>query len=235
MHFIDKSMKKNLFFLVIILTVYNRIFFATIDADETEVKLLSIVGCGRSGTTFITDYLNACGIQIEHEANGAEGCASWTSVVHLYSPFDQAQSQVRYRHTFHQVRHPLAVISSFYNNLNDTTAWYWRFIRDHTPEIHETDSLLVHCIKYWYYWNLKAEQIAEWRYQIENLENVLIEYQFRIGRPLGKDILQSIPKSINHWNSITYPITWKDVYLAIPFELYINIQLMAIRYGYSGR
>ena len=33
----------------------------------------------------------------------------------------------------------------------------WNYILSQIPEIRISDSHLVKCAKYWYYWNLKAE------------------------------------------------------------------------------
>ncbi len=140
---------------------------------------------------------------------------------------------VQFQHIFQQVRNPLDVISSFYINLPDLKRREWAFIRSQISEINRGDTLLVHCAKYWYYWNLKAENMAEWTYRIENLEHVLSEFQLRLGVQLDKIILRNIPNNINHWAKIRHTFTWEELEKALPPDLYFDIKSMANRYGYQ--
>ena len=207
---------------------------ASIYSDDhySGTKLLLIVGCGRSGTTFMAQFLKASGLQVEHEAPGADGCVSWPMVVNMYNPFGWPADNVKFHHIFHQVRNPLDVITSFYINLPELNRHEWGFIRSQIPEINPDDPLLVQCAKYWYYWNLKAEYMAEWTYRIENLENVLPEFQSRLNVQFDQENLHRIPNTINHWTPIDYTFTWEDLQSTLPRDLFTDIEAMAKRYGY---
>lgn len=224
-------MKKSFFLSVLFLT--SLLCHSSLFSNE-DIKDLLITGCGRSGTTFTADYLKACGFDISHEsAQGTQGCVSWPMAVKYYSPFTPYPVNTCFRHVFHQVKDPLDVISSFYTNLPNLNLQEWHFIRTFIPEIlFFHDSALTHCAKYWYYWNLKAEQISEWRYRIEDIHLILDEFETRSGFHLDPEILDSLPKTINHWKLIDRKITWNDLRMALSPEFFQNLQEMAQRYGY---
>lgn len=198
----------------------------------TEPNSLLITGCGRSGTEYMATLLKASGYKIYHEHNGKHGCVSWSMAVYSLSPWGPLMYK-KYQHIFHQVRNPLDVITSWYINLHDLTRDEWIFIRKHIPQISLADSLLVHCAKYWYYWNRKVERMAEWRYQIENIDHIIDEFQVRARMLLNVDLLKTLPRNKNSWADTKNKITWKDLEQHLPSELYTNIVNMASRYGYS--
>jgi hypothetical protein len=133
----------------------------------------------------------------------------------------------------HQVRHPLAVITSWFVNLKDLNRHEWAFIRKRIPEINRNDSLIVHCAKYWYYWNLLAEQKAQWSYQIENIEQVLPKFISLSGIKLDRAVLKQTSSKTNSWQNTSHKISWEYLKKHIPKELYHQIQKLALRYGYE--
>lgn len=198
-----------------------------------EERFVLITGCGRSGTDFMSFLLKSCGLQIEHERDGIDGCVSWPMAVNNFSPWGPLGEDVKFLHTFHQVRNPLHVITSWYINIQDLDCDEWVFIRAHIPEIKREDSHLVHCSKYWYYWNLLAERLCEWRYRIEDIDELPKEFESRLGVHIDKDILNWIPRNINTRNSTEHKVTWKDLEQELPCELFFDLQDMAKRYGYT--
>lgn len=207
-------------------------FFADPQALYSDTKLLLVTGCGRSGTTFTSQFLTKCGLDIPHEKPGKDGCVSWPMTANFYSPWGPYAENEQFDHIFQQVRNPLDVMSSFYTNIPDLSRDEWHFIRMFVPQISLNDTLLVHCAKYWYYWNLFAEKRSEWRYRIEDFENILDEFQSRIGVALDKNQLKATPNAVNHWLPIENRITWKDLKMGIPEDLFIKVQEMSKRYGY---
>lgn len=204
-----------------------------IHTGNSEAKLLLIVGCGRSGTAFSNKYFSALGLDMAHEKpGGRDGCVSWPMVFNSYSPWGPVEPQPTFKHIFHQVRNPLDVISSWYINLSDLNRDEWIFIRSHIKEIMFEDSLLVSCAKYWYYWNLYAEKMSEWRFRVEDIENELHTFitKLNITKPVSSP---TIPSNTNAWLPITHKISWNDLKGELPEELFNNIQNMALRYGYS--
>jgi len=171
-----------------------------------------ITGCGRSGTGYIVAFLNANGLDINHEDArgyiGRDGCVSWPMLANSLSSRGPIINE-KYIHVFHQVRHPLNVITSWFINLKALDGTDWVFIRRHVPEIHKNDSLIVQCAKYWYYWNLKAEKIAEWRYRIEDIDQIIPEFERRIGVHLDASVLATIPRDTNTWTNTEKKVTWR--------------------------
>jgi hypothetical protein len=230
--FSTKSSVLSRYFFYLFLLQASLLSCSEIFCENTESKLLLITGCGRSGTEYMSRLLRQSGYDIKHEKPGAIGSVSWPMAVALYSPWGPA-SKDQFQYVFHQVRNPLKVITSWFVNLSSLDRDEWKFIRFHIPEILEDDPLIVQCAKYWYYWNLKVEQVADWRYQIEHMDAILDEFQFRSGLILNVDILNKLPHDINKWGKINREITWNELEIALPTDLYNNLQEMAIRYGYA--
>ena len=193
-------------------------------------KLL-IIGCGRSGTTYMTRLLQESNYKISHEAFGLDGSVSWPMVVNNYYWNDLICNDT-FDHVFHIVRHPLFVITSWHINIH-TDHPVWRFICKHVPEIKLNDSLIVKCAKYWYYWNLLAEKKAEWRFQIESFNEDQTEFIKRSCLILDTDKINQIATNENHWNYTSDKITWSELKMELPPDLYFNIRDMAFRYGYT--
>lgn len=193
---------------------------------------LLVTGCGRSGTNYMAEYLEKSGYKIFHERLGDDGVVSWPMAVNSLSPWGPL-TEDSFNHVFHQVKHPLPVLTSWIVNIYDLNRDEWMFIRKHIPEINLDDTLIVQCAKYWYYWNLLVEKQAEWRYRIEDLEKILPEFIDRSGLVLDSELIHEIPSNFNTWKDTTNKITWADLKLELPYDLYQNIQAMALRYGYN--
>ena len=156
-------------------------------------KTLLITGCGRSGTKYATFVLRRLGLDVRHEKMGEDGVASWFMAVDAKTvPFGDASRNFVFNHVFHQVRHPLTVIPSVASFKEDT----WRFVCAHAP-IDINERLLLRCAKYWYYWNLNAEKIADWRYRIEDFETVFNPFCERLGVVPDTRVLEQISRDVN--------------------------------------
>lgn len=208
------------------------LFLEIVGVSEESHQLL-VVSCGRGGTNYMAKLLQMSGLDVGHECYGDYGRVAWPFTVGGYR-YDGVPMEIgEYAHTFHQVRHPLKVIESWMNDVSDIDGIHWLFIRKHIPEIEEEDSLIIHCAKYWYYWNLKAEKISEWRYRIDDFENFVDEFESRLGISVSREAMQSLSKKTNHWADHEHKITWQDLQRELPQELYENIIKMTIRYGYT--
>lgn len=193
---------------------------------------LLVIGCGRSGTNYMAVFLEKSGYEVFHERLGKDGTVSWPMTVNSLGHGGPLLEE-SFQHVFHHVKHPLPVLTSWIVNLYDLNRDEWVFIRRHIPEIKLSDSLIVQCAKYWYYWNLLAEKEAEWRYRIEDLEEVLPEFMERSGLVLDDKALDQIPSNYNSWLDTRNKITWADLKMELPDDLYQKIRDMAHRYGYS--
>ena len=177
------------------------------------MKKLLIIGCARSGTLFTSEALQKQGLDIGHEVMGADGMVSWFATFEdcCILPKEHLPS-VSHTSFFilHQVRHPLRVISSAVT----LTAKSWRRICARVPEITLEESLLLRCMKYWYYWNQIAEAVASMTYRVETFngrraEDVATDTNHREHRELD-------------WVSLheQYPVLCE------------KIQRLSTRYGY---
>lgn len=203
-------------------------------------RLVLITGCPRSGTQYIAQVLNNCGLDIGHEVDGAAGIAFWAMASDKGLKDKPAANEYQFRHIFHQVRHPLDTISS----VNTFSEVCWRFIRSNIPEISRRDSKLVRAAKFWYYWNLMAENKAEMTYRVEDIENVFDEMATRLGVQLDKSVLKKVPKNVHSRQSFfkkfisfrryyVKKYTWADLRKELDPDLYQKIIVMTKRYGYS--
>jgi hypothetical protein len=194
-----------------------------------DSRPLLITGCARSGTGYISKLMTRCGLDIGHEAWGKDGCSSWVMAVDDENPpWGESSHNVQFDHVFHQVRHPLKVISSVYSTEPETS---WNYISKHIPEIKREDSHLVKCAKYWYYWNLKAQEKAEFTYRVEDIDNALK----KMGQLLHNDLDNSAISLVSDKTN-TRPhsreFSWKDLEKELPKDLLKNIQNLASSYGY---
>ena len=204
--------------------------FGSVDAGAVrEERQLLITGCARSGTAYVARVLRDCGLDVGHEKDASFGLVSWPMTVdtpqRLWGP---PSGRYRFKHIFHQVRHPLKTIASFHlaNELS------WRYVFKHIPEIKLNDKMIVRCAKYWVYWNLKAEKRAEWTYRVEDMEKALPEMSRRLGVPLDASVLKNISK---HYHQRPYHVhlTWEILHRTLKEELYTKVVRLAERYGYD--
>jgi hypothetical protein len=108
------------------------------------------------------------------------------------TPWGPARREYEFEHIFHQVRSPLKAIPSM-QALKEPS---WRYICQWTP-CRLDEPPILRAAKYWYYWNLHAEKIAQWRYRIEDLRYVYYEFCHRLGIPANPTVLDSLATDIN--------------------------------------
>jgi hypothetical protein len=155
---------------------------------------LLITGCGRSGTKYAAFALQRLGLEVPHERLGRDGISSWTMAVAAESrPYGPPSSEVSFQHIFHQVREPLATIASCMTFNNES----WDFICRHV-ECPRRAPLLIKAATYWLLWNKKAEEIATWRYRIEDFQDgIAHEICTRMSVSFNMDTIISIPRNFN--------------------------------------
>ncbi len=223
-------MKKTIFIIAFLLiAVSTAVYFSCRKKERT----LLVVGCARSGTTYISQVLKASGLMIGHERMKQDGTSSCDLAVNpKVGRWKVRMADYHFAHIFHQVRDPLKVISSVYIT-EDRHSWH--YIMQHIPEIHFRDSHLVKCAKYWYYWNLKAEKMSEWTYRLEDLDHISAkwdEFEQRLGKKISRAAIQAVPKDTNTRTQYRRHFTWEDLEKELDPELYRNIRDLAQKYGY---
>lgn len=204
--------------------------FAVAFSSLCAERLILVTGCARSGTTYMTKVLRAAGLDVLHEAHGADGTVSWTMAVTAHhTPWGPSYKEGDFKHIFHQVRHPLLTIASV---MKTEPKESWDFIRKHVPQIKPTDNKLVKAVKYWIYWNRLAEEKAEMTYRIEDLEYVLDEIGAVIGYSLPLEAVDGISKTTNHRGDYEHVYTWSELKKILSPKLYAEFLNAAIHYGY---
>jgi hypothetical protein len=152
-----------------------------------------ITGCGRSGTRYTAALLSKHGLDVRHEEVGLDGVASWCMAVNSErTPWGPARHEYEFEHIFHQVRSPLKAIPSMLALKGRS----WRYICAWTP-CRLDEPPLLRAAKYWYYWNIHSEKIAQWRYRIEDFRRVYPEFCDRLGIPANPTVIDSLATDIN--------------------------------------
>jgi hypothetical protein len=156
-------------------------------------KLLLVTGAGRSGTKYMCFVLKRLGLDVRHERLGRDGIASWSMAVDAAEPpWGVRRSSYEFAHVLHQVRHPLATISSCTTFKDES----WRFICEHV-ECATTDPVLLRAAKYWLLWNERAEDGATSRLRVEDLPLVFPELCERLGIEVDASVLARVPTDVN--------------------------------------
>jgi hypothetical protein len=132
------------------------------------MKRVLITGCQKAGMGFISNLLVEVGVQVGVTKMGRDGNVDWRRP---YS--DNAEYDI----ILHQVREPMADIEASLE-MGD---WAWNFICSKESRITMDDSVLLRSMKYWLYWNQRAQAAAEWTYRMESLPGVLDKIMEAIG------------------------------------------------------
>src|SRR5690606_31869 len=126
----------------------------------------------------------------------------------------------------HQVRNPLPAISSMLAMGSPS----WKFLSSEIPIDLQLDSKILRAMKYYYYWNLKAERLAHYRVRVENfaeeIRPILVENQIAFKDRLGDYAGKHRINARQHKN-----LTWEDLDRE-DVLLSGKIRELAHRYGY---
>ena len=191
---------------------------------------LAIIGCGRSGTTYTSKMFSSFGIDIGHERLKKDGISSW------YLVSDQTQVPLGPNYfqikklkikIVHQIRDPIKSISSMQSMGKPS----WNFLANEIPIELNEDSKIVKAMKYWYYWNIKAEKKSDFSYRIENIEEVLSRLMDIGGFSVRNfDKMKKIDKKTNTRKHTD--LNWNDLEKE-DYELTQKIKNLSINYGYK--
>jgi len=192
-------------------------------------KPIAVVGSGHSGTFYISEVFQRCGIDVRHERMGADGIASWG-----YTHFKREQfpdfGLTTDALVFQQTRQPLNVISSL--QAMDNKGWTeigrragYRGIQWNPHD----DPHPLRGMRYWLYWNTFAESLNPvLRYRVEDLPTVWPQILELLHLPMQP--LPHVNKGINK-HQYNHIFTWPELKAANE-ALYEAISKMSYRYGY---
>jgi len=185
-----------------------------------ETSMLYIIGCPRSGTYYMTQYLKQMGIKIEHEKPGLDGSVSW-----ILTP-EKLDGIV-----LHQVRNPIDSISSLSGIIPVLQTYFEKYFKKYINI--EGLSNITTCMRVWYYWNEIAEKKAQYTYCIEDFDLSMLERYILLSGATYNNILPVVPE--NKWNKRKHrQYSWDDMEEA-DASLTKLIQQKAIYYGYKER
>lgn len=200
-------------------------------------KKILIIGCGRSGTKFISRLLTEIGLEMGHEKMMRDGLSNWyftpTSTEHRQPigakiKFDEFE----YGHILHQVRNPLDTIASAQTFMDES----WSFISKFIP-IDFDRPIAYRCMQYWLFWNRLAQENSEWTYRVEDFENQFDSFCAKIQRPefitqRSHQIISNSNKQVNTRKGRYKKLTLEDLNRLCP-QLTKQIIQDAIEYGYE--
>jgi hypothetical protein len=152
--------------------------------NPSKERQLLITAAARSGTHYSAAKLNTLGVRVRHEGLGPDGSVSWLyahkeSAAHYPINRPQPLAGHRFCFVFHQVRHPLRVISSnmHANKTFGVDPHLLKWVSATEPRICGgfNSSLcgdllpgLVLAARFVFYWNSHIEKIAHVRFRVED-------------------------------------------------------------------
>lgn len=106
-----------------------------------------VTGCARSGTHFLSKFLQLNSLDIGHEATAPLGTVGWLCA----SPEYRNNRGVTFDKTAHLIRHPALIIKS----LQTMNPRAWNYIFQYRPECQHEDRVIAGA-RYWLEWNKMA-------------------------------------------------------------------------------
>ena len=177
-----------------------------------------ILSHGRSGTLYTALVLRAVGLDFGHEKDGINGAIGGIF-------FRGKRDLNSYGQIFHQLRHPLDVISS---SMTCKPNSFRRMFKEIGVEsVKERDPFRRAMLSWLLYTNW-AERHSIWRYKIEDFPTIWPELLSRMNVP--KTGLPTVPTNINTRPHKKH--TWNDL-SAADVELTKAIQDSARKFGYE--
>jgi hypothetical protein len=201
-----------------------------------------IVGTGRSGTKYASELFSQLGIPCGHESFFDPGHAAQDNLAGDASfgvvPFLNKFGGV----VFHQVRHPLSVLSSiaatkFFESPVPYLP-YLELIEDCLPEIRQFADPILKAVYYVVRWNRMCEAIAQLRWRVEDLDAKTLR---RAAEIVGftrthaecASALDAVPQDVNRLELRglrRLRFGWQDIPTSAQKS---DLAQMAIDYGYE--
>ena len=218
-----------------------------------EKKKLLITGCGRSGTFYSAEVWRLLGLDIRHERPvgyhgimGEDGASSWLMAVNDPNPpFGPSAADYQFDVVIHQVRDPLKVIASVAQFILAKGQHAPDYIKKNIPEplmrsdeqiLDDKQQFILQAARYWYYWNLIAQQKATMTVQVEQLPDELPQLCELLDVEYQKNVLENIAEDVNnrhlYLNEKLWTVDWEELRSLDP-DIAEKIQSLAVSYGYD--
>lgn len=204
---------------------------------------LLVVGCPRSGTKYAARLLQEAGAEVGHEWLFRSGLVSCHMTVEHHRwrvpGYDGRFFNLKhslFRHVYHQVREPLATISSLRHWVREPWAQLFLQVAEETAGIKVEQPPLDLAMEIYYRWNLAAEAVATHTYRVEDLgpsspASDMLGQAVRIH--VGVEHYAAVPRDVNKTEYRKRPLTWKELAMASR-HLAARCQEMGRRYGYRS-
>ncbi|MBA1147226.1 hypothetical protein H0Z60_09140 [Ectothiorhodospiraceae bacterium WFHF3C12] len=197
--------------------------------------MILITGHPRSGTHFTAKVLRRLGYPTSCEGRNLRPGKTW-----FVSSWKHAQPgtfhfrlgsrpiHTGFKRVLHQVRHPLSVISSSTTLSHLTTDHIRKYVDLPEPSIRRNQPVKL-CMRSWLEWNRMIEDQADWRFQLEELQELFPALCRQLSIPprqlprMGKGSRNA--RKHSHWS-------WDDLDRQCPV-LTREIKEQAQRYGYA--
>lgn len=219
---------------------------------KTKKKLL-VTGCGRSGTLYITSYLQKLGLDVRHEepvppngVMGQDGMVSWFMAVDdANPPMGPSSNHYEFEFVLHLVRHPLKVIASVAQFIFKLDLKSYKYIKKHCGFTHwpefsqsiEKEKLIECAAEYWLCWNKLTNSIATHRARVEFLNDDITSLFNDLALILNTEVTNEIPKTVNsrskYIQDTIWILSWEKLYAIEPC-LAEKVNILANEYGYSN-
>ena len=215
-------------------------------------KKLLVTGCGRSGTLYITSYLQKLGLDVRHEepvppngVMGKDGMVSWFMAADDPNPpMGPGRSHYEFEYVLHLVRHPLKVIASVAQFIFKLDIKSYKYIKkhcrfDHWPTFSPTlekELLIKLATEYWLCWNKITNSIATHRARIEFLDEDIFPLLDVLSLTSNIEVTNDIPKTVNsrskHIDDEIWSLSWAQLHEIEP-DLFDKVKVLAKEYGYN--
>jgi hypothetical protein len=160
-----------------------------------------------------------------------DGQIDWyaVNVLHGGKAYAKHASSFKGFKIFHQVRHPLKVIGSACTFPMPE----WEYVSRLIPGIQD-DPAPLRTMRYWYHWNILAEEKAEWTYTLESIPLIFPEFCKRFEVKEDQQALSRVPRNTNSrvQRRTHRKFTWADLEAADKSLAY-KIKELARDYGYE--
>lgn len=223
-------------------------------SSRANLRQMLVVGVQRSGTHYTWEMMNRLGVHVHHEGLGPDGAVSW---LYAYQSKNYAinnptpLSNQRFCFVFHQVRHPMRVVSSIVKASKKSWDPFWDWLVRTEPKVCGTvdqckkTPLVVRSARQWLVWNQHVEAYADIRFKVEETSPRdvcrLAQFPERICGSDGRyhttssKVIQPIVEpqapSDGHTASENLAVNW-DMIEKLDSKLAADMKDMTARYGY---
>jgi hypothetical protein len=206
------------------------------------MKKIMVVGCGRSGTLYMSKVFGLMGLDVAHEKLGQDGISSW---LHSFGARQKRLIQRDInpdpRYMLHLVRNPVGVINSMVRVSQSKARYALGYFKDLCPDGAGNSVGYELAMKYWTFWNRMTEIRGagiDKRIRVEDLQKdeIFADLCSSIGVPFHPVVFQNLldlGTKIHSSNERDIcDITFEEMKEISPKEAK-KVSLLAKEYGYE--